>query len=191
MHVLQAVRAGHQVHTVKCLAPDGKCAGSPPEAIVPCRCMHCAACNLDMFLLLISLFNLAQGVVALLVGFAFAYFLSKDPDDLVTMNFCEKIIGCFCKLLPVSVRILTILTGLLVIFVGAVTALPTLASLRDCRSPELYMVATVSGLVWLLELIAGILAKMMTAVPAFLYSPMSNRKGPVAYCMKCLRGIGP
>jgi len=189
---IQQCVLGVKTRDVTCEAKA--CMEPEPPSKETCTCAHCADCVVDMNLMIISFTFLLQGLIATMVCAAFAHFSSKDEDDLASLNICEKLLGCFCKCLPLYVRVLTILSFFQLIYINLQTFVPTsiLALSTDCNQVvPLKDTAMIASGVYVLQLAFGMGAKNTVAVPAWLYAPMRPGKGCRFKLKKFLRALGP
>jgi len=182
---------GARYRKVQCLHPA--CKDPKPATILPCLCADCSNCTyVDQFLFSISLMFFIQGAVALMVAMSFVYFLSKDEDDLASMNIIEKLLGFLCKKLPPIVRFMSLVQFFLLAFMVFQTWAPVDFQ-SDCNESEMLRIITlVTMCVWLAQLVMGVLARRKTRMPAWLYAPA--RPGGVAIMRlvsKIVRLMGP
>mmetsp|Transcript_24336 Transcript_24336/g.55555 ORF Transcript_24336/g.55555 Transcript_24336/m.55555 type:complete len:403 (+) Transcript_24336:105-1313(+) len=178
---------GTRSRDVSC--PTGTCTSATEET---CVCNHCADCVADIFMLVLMITFSAQGVIAVLVFFAFNQFVGKTNAQLASMNICEKCLGCLCKKLPNLVRLIALSNMLLIVFILLQVFLipPLLGTFSDCpNSPAYQLTAILLAIIWLSQFALGTIAKKFSPIPPFLYTPSAPSKG--FSLDKLLRAMGP
>lgn len=91
------------------MADKDACAMPKPPVKETCFCTHCADCLVSLNLMIVAISYWTQAGVALMVFLAFVRFAKKSEDELSSVSCFEKILGCFCKTLPLTVRIITLI----------------------------------------------------------------------------------
>lgn len=113
-----------------------------------------------------------------------------EEDDLSDMRCGTKVLGFWCKFLPITIRIFTYSLFFFVIYTFAAAVLPLGGWESDCRANDsLKLHSLVSLVIWILQLIVGIYMKRNKPVPPWLYNAVAG--GPVKILCAPLRAIGP
>jgi hypothetical protein len=190
--------AGIRTRRVECMTSE--CKGPKPLNKESCFCRHCAACDVDLNLILLAASSFIQGCVAFLVFLAFAYFQTQSEearaDSLVRVSWLIWPLGLFCKQLPPLVRMLVIVNFAQLLYVLAQVWLMVhvgITSQEDCGAPVfLRVVSLVGAAMWLIQTLFGVLAKRNTRKPPYLYSPERPGGLPGIRQIKwLLRSLGP
>eukprot|EP00392_Amoebophrya_sp_AT5.2_P004824 g4833.t1 len=179
---------GLQTRKVDCFA--SACAEPKPATKQACECTHCADCQVLLNLLIIAIFYFVQGGVALIVWLGFLYWSGKTQDDLVGLSIPQKCLACMCKKLPTFVRLLTLIMFFQLSFLATQAFMPydVLAWQMDCKFPDMWTTTSLVAAVWTVQLILGVMAKVMITLPPYLFTPISRKTG---FLVKLLRGLGP
>lgn len=183
---------GLSTRKVECFSDA--CAKPKPEAKEACNCTHCADCQVLLNLLIIAICYFVQAFVALVVFLGFVYFSKKSEDDLVGLNFCQKFLGCLCKKMPMTVRVLTITMFFQLSLLSVQAYWPYgqgISWQADCKFPDMWLTAGFLVGVWVFQLIFGMLAKLVIEVPAYLYTPFVRSNGFIFRFKQLLRALGP
>lgn len=185
--------AGVKTRLVTCGAST--CKAPKPKTSEVCKCSHCADCQADLNLMIVMYCYFAQGGVAIAVFVSFLHMGSFDMDDLVKLSILTRLIGLFCKNLPICVRILVIANffQLTIIIVQAWVPSSVLAWEKDCKSSNaLGYTSLITFGVWSIQLILGRVAKTMTRQPPYMFTPYRNKLPPPLKQLKMLiRSLGP
>eukprot|EP00928_Gymnodinium_smaydae_P006404 TRINITY_DN12262_c0_g1_i1.p1 TRINITY_DN12262_c0_g1~~TRINITY_DN12262_c0_g1_i1.p1 ORF type:complete len:455 (-),score=59.89 TRINITY_DN12262_c0_g1_i1:512-1876(-) len=186
---------GVRTRLVQCLA--AKCRDPMPAVKEECTCAHCAQCEVETNLFVLTITFFVQGGVAFLVFLSFLYYESKseDSDSLVKIPYLMMPIGFFCKQLPPLVRIFMLVNTFQLAFVVITAFVPVtvLDIMPDCNeSEQLRVLALVASIILILQFCLGRLAKMYTRKPPYLYAPQRPGGLPgISHLRALLRSLGP
>lgn len=190
-HCYQQCIPGYRRRTVVCPAPP--CMAPRPKWVASCVCNHCAKCDPALpFFVAMCAFG-AQAALSLCTFLAFAKIESFVEDDLASVGYIDKIVGCFCKMLPTCIKIVMYLSLLSTIYLAFITVFPRLmegSDFEECKNtPILLQWVIVASGVLVFQITVGIYIKKNRSVAAWLYSP--TKPGMMKLVCTPFRAIGP
>eukprot|EP00927_Polykrikos_kofoidii_P043286 TRINITY_DN3733_c0_g1_i3.p1 TRINITY_DN3733_c0_g1~~TRINITY_DN3733_c0_g1_i3.p1 ORF type:complete len:646 (-),score=89.40 TRINITY_DN3733_c0_g1_i3:81-2018(-) len=156
------------------ICPSGvKCTDPMPAGSKPCKCQHCAKCNVLVFIIAWEVVCLAQALIGLVSMVVFWSISSYDEDDFAGVGFFFKFVGLFCRLLPVIFRFLTLMMVVLVlIFAGFLLPRP---ETKDCFETRQFRNFSIFALlVWLILVFFGMYMSKKMPRKAWLHGEWSN-----------------
>jgi len=183
----QQCYSGVRTRAVTC--PNGVLCREPkPPTAEPCTCTHCADCFVNLTILVFICGLAAQTVFCLTLCLAFLRVSGINEDDWVSVGFLFKLVGFFCKFLPLLIRIVTTLGCGMVIAINVQAFAPGLQ--RDCKESSALKnmaIVVIFGLV--LQLAMGIYMKRNQPMPPALH--YATTSSVFSGIFKPLRAIGP
>ncbi|CEM08957.1 unnamed protein product [Vitrella brassicaformis CCMP3155] len=147
-------------------------------------------CNVDVNLALLLSTYYIQGCIALIVSASFAYFDTKDEDKMGQLSCIESVMGCLCKKVPQSVRLLSIVNLIQLALLTCQTFIkewePQCGE-NDNLKNTIYAMSAV----WLFQLVLGVMAKQTLRPPPWMFVPQRRGKGFVYAFGRFMRALGP
>eukprot|EP00401_Gymnodinium_catenatum_P003605 CAMPEP_0117463120 /NCGR_PEP_ID=MMETSP0784-20121206/3410_1 /TAXON_ID=39447 /ORGANISM="" /LENGTH=553 /DNA_ID=CAMNT_0005256915 /DNA_START=10 /DNA_END=1669 /DNA_ORIENTATION=- len=179
----QPCMGGVKARSVTC--PSGvTCKRPKPAEAESCECWHCARCNLFYTVLFFSGGYFVQGSIALLMWLAFWRISVYDEEDWSSVGFCAKILGFFCKFLPVLIRFFTIF-AMIFLCVILIQAFVPLFEQQDCKSlRDFQVMAVFVTLIWVVQVSLGVYMARKQPMPPWLHSQTANKSVRIL-CRPC------
>jgi hypothetical protein len=181
---------GVKKRSVQCNA--GSCKVPQPETKKKCLCTNCAACQVEMILMIFSLTLLVQGGCGLLLCLAFFWANSICEDDLAEVRCCSLYtpIGFLCKWFPLLSRLIVYVSMGQVLYLLLQAFVP-FPMTYDCKANlPFQMLVAASALMWVTTITYGIYMRRYRPLPAQLFVARSSSKimGKLCFPFRC---IGP
>lgn len=130
------------------------------------------------------------GVTAQLLFLAFFAVSKLKDEDLTEMSLGTKLLGCFCKFLPLTISTSSYVSLVFVVTLLIQSFVPVGHWSSDCKaSGGLRLLSMSAAVCWLLQISIGIYMRRNKRIPPCLH--VAERKGFMTFICAPLRAISP
>lgn len=179
---------GVKVRNVVC--NSRACKDPKPKTQVTCMCNHCADCDYEPGMLILSIGFFAEGALSLLVSLAWLKITALTEDDMAEVGCCLGLLGFFCKFMPALMRIVTLFNIGMIAYMAFISLIPISGFQYDCNFVfDLQLSVIVAIFSWFLCLALAIVTKAKQPVPPWLYQTPGG--GLIRLICKPIRAVGP
>jgi len=180
---------GVMTRSVSC--PAGvTCKEPKPSPAMSCVCKHCSDCDVLLFVLATAAAYGGTGLISFLLWLGFLGVAQLEEDDYTEMSCAMKCLGCFCRFLPIVIKLMTWTTMLLIILLTVTALVPVGEVFSDCKDSVVFTQLAVGGIiVWVVQLVVGIYMHRNKPMPPWLHTARSS--GALKFICRPLNVVGP